>query len=81
MPLDMEERPRRLRSVAAPCHAGPLSGAPSPGSAILLTVCSQTVRMPLDVAAHVHSKCAGQAHNGGRGQTSQDELVGFNPGI
>src|SRR5512132_3276243 len=31
----------------------------------LLTVCSQTVRMLLDVAAHVRGKHAGQAHHGG----------------
>ena len=32
----------------------------------LLTVCSQTVRILLDVVAHVLGKHAGQAHNGGR---------------
>jgi len=45
--------------------------------AALLTVCSQTVRILLDVAAHVRGKHAGQAHNGGRACTSWDRLVGF----
>ena len=43
----------------------------------LLTVCSQTVRILLDVAAHVRGKHAGQAHNGGRACTSWDRLAGF----
>jgi hypothetical protein len=40
-------------------------GSPLP-QATLLTICSQTVRILLDVAAHVHGRHAGQAHNGGR---------------
>src|SRR5215207_2352120 len=43
----------------------------------LLTVCSQTVRILLDVAAHVCGKYAGQAHTGGRVGTSWDRLAGF----
>jgi hypothetical protein len=46
-------------------------------TAALLTVCSQTVRILLDVAAHVHGKWAGQVHNGGCVGTSWDRLVGF----
>jgi hypothetical protein len=46
-------------------------------STVLLTVCSQTVRILLDVAAHVSGKHAGQAHSGGRSCTSWDRLVGF----
>jgi hypothetical protein len=30
---------------------------------VMLTVCSQAVRMPLDAAAHVYGKYAGQADN------------------
>jgi hypothetical protein len=43
----------------------------------LLTVCSQTVRILLDVTAHVRGKHAGQAHNGGHACTSWDRLAGF----
>jgi hypothetical protein len=43
----------------------------------LLTVCSQTVRILLDVAAHVRGKHTGQTHNGGRACTSWDRLAGF----
>jgi hypothetical protein len=46
-------------------------------TAALLTVCSQTVRILLDVAAHVRGKYAGQVHNGGCVGTSWDRLVGF----
>jgi hypothetical protein len=46
----------------------------------LLTDCSQTVRILLDVATHVHGKHAGQARNGGHVCTSWDRLVGSNPG-
>jgi hypothetical protein len=52
-----------------------------PYGTALLTVCSQTVRILLDVATHVRGKHAGQAHNGGRVCTSWDRLVGSNPGI
>jgi hypothetical protein len=43
----------------------------------LLTDCSQTVRIHLDVPAHVGGKGAGQAHNAGHVCTSWDRLVGF----
>jgi hypothetical protein len=43
----------------------------------LLTVCSQTVRILLDVTAHVRGKHAGQTHNGGHACTSWDRLAGF----
>jgi hypothetical protein len=43
----------------------------------LLTVCSQTVRIHLDVPAHVDGKHAGQAHNAGHVCTSWDRLAGF----
>ena len=48
-----------------------------PYGTALLTVCSQTVRVLLDVAAHVCGKQAGQAHNGGRACTLWDGQVGF----
>jgi hypothetical protein len=48
-----------------------------PYGTALLTVCSQTVRILLDVAAHVRGKHAGQAHNGGHACTSWDRLAGF----
>jgi hypothetical protein len=44
---------------------------------LLLTVCSQTVRILLDVAAHVRGNPPGQTHSGGRVCTSWDGLVGF----
>ena len=50
--------------------------SPAYGTA-LLTVCSQTVRILLDVTAHVDGKHAGQAHIGGHACTSWDRLVGF----
>jgi hypothetical protein len=43
----------------------------------LLTVCSQTVRIHLDVPAHLGGKDAGQAHKSGRVCTWWDRLVGF----
>ena len=43
----------------------------------LLTICSQTVRIQLDVPAHVGGEDAGQAHNPGHVCTSWDRLVGF----
>ena len=45
--------------------------------AALLTVCSQTVRIHLDVAVHVCGKHAGQANKDVQSWTSRDELVGF----
>jgi hypothetical protein len=53
------------------------SGAREAAKSPLLTVCSQTVRIHLDVAAHVGGKDAGQAHNGGHVCTLWDRLVGF----
>jgi hypothetical protein len=43
----------------------------------LRTICEQTVRILLDVAAHVRGNHAGQAHNSGRLCMSWDGLVGF----
>jgi hypothetical protein len=48
-----------------------------PSGTVLLTVCSHTVRILLDVPAHVRGKHAGQVHKGGRVRTSWDRLVGF----
>jgi hypothetical protein len=49
----------------------------SSSGTVLLTICSQTVRILLDVAAHVGGKYAGQTHNGGHVYTSWDRLAGF----
>jgi hypothetical protein len=46
-------------------------------SGYLLTVCSQALRILLDVAARVRGKHAGQAHISGRVCTSWDRLAGF----
>jgi hypothetical protein len=56
----------RGRQAPRDCQRGPL-----------LTGCSQTVRIHLDVAAHVGGKYAGQVHTGGRICTWWDGLVGF----
>jgi hypothetical protein len=56
----------RSRQAPRDCQRGPL-----------LTDCSQTVRIQLDVPAHVGGKDAGQAHNDGHVCTSWDRLVGF----
>jgi hypothetical protein len=54
------------RQAPRDCQRGPL-----------LTDCSQTVRIHLDVPAHVGGKDAGQAHNAGHVCTSWDRLAGF----
>jgi hypothetical protein len=77
---DMADRQRERMSGTS------RRGGPWPGlvgkrmagrSSALLTICSQTVHIHLDVAAHVRGKHAGQAHNGGRVCTSWDRLAGF----
>jgi hypothetical protein len=47
----------------------------------LLTICSPTVRIHLDVVAHSYGKPAGQGHCDGHSWTRRDGLVGSNPGI
>jgi hypothetical protein len=64
--------------LTPPVAANSLCGA------ALLTICSQTVRIHLDVAAHGRGKDTGQAHNGGRrlylvGQTSGVQISALCP--
>jgi len=68
--------------LTAPALAGHALDCPIRAPmAILLAVCSQTVRIHPDVSGHVRGKYAGQAHNGGRVCTWWDGLVGSSPGI
>jgi hypothetical protein len=57
----------RLRAGVHGRGCAPGGGRLLPLAGCLLTVCSHTVRIRLDVPAHCYGKWAGQAHSSGRG--------------